>query len=661
MSKFLFRIFVLPGLLLLMALSACSLAEDVTPPPGFVPTQSSTSEPVSLMLPSALPDLSYGATIYAEKCAACHGISGRGDGADAANLPVAPPAIGLADLSRAAKPVDWFKVVQNGQIDQGMPGFSGSLDSGQIWNVVSYTLSLSATQQQIQSGQTVYQQACQICHGITGAGSVAKAKINPLSDPAYQAQHSLQEFYQTLNRGVGADMPAYASLSEDQRWAVLAYVRTLAIKPNNDSAVAAAGGVSTQTPVAVGLATTPSTAVVGTLLTQPATAGSQSTPLAITPLAITPLAITGQAAILGKVVNSSSGQIPAGLKVTLQNTDGTKQTEIASGSVQSDGSYSFPNVPIVTGWTYLVSVKYNNQAFNSDLIRASDLQPGGQVTTVVNIYDSSTDASILSADRLHVILDFSNPGIMQVVELFIISNPTNRVIVPSQPGQPVLKFTLPAGASNLQFQDGVLGDRFVQTSDGFGDTQSVLPGSASHQVLFAYELPYQDGAALKLLVNLPVQTAMVMVPAGRIKVDSSQLVDTGQRSTQGVSLELYASGSLASGSSLFMTISNSTGGGLLGGGSTSLIIAVIIFLLAVLTGVALILRQRNNRSVLEAAVPSESNSGSRSDDTMDSLMDGIIALDDMYQDGELPEEAYLKRRKELKGRLRILSESQKKP
>ncbi len=32
-------------------------------------------------------------------------------------------------------------------------------------------------------------------------------------------------------------------------------------------------------------------------------------------------------------------------------------------------------------------------------------------------------------------------------------------------------------------------------------------------------------------------------------------------------------------------------------------------------------------------------------------MDAIIALDDLYQAGQLPEDAYLKRRAELKARL----------
>jgi hypothetical protein len=44
-------------------------------------------------------------------------------------------------------------------------------------------------------------------------------------------------------------------------------------------------------------------------------------------------------------------------------------------------------------------------------------------------------------------------------------------------------------------------------------------------------------------------------------------------------------------------------------------------------------------------------------DSAESLMDAIIALDDLYQAGQLPEEAYQKRRDEMKARLKdILGE-----
>jgi hypothetical protein len=39
-------------------------------------------------------------------------------------------------------------------------------------------------------------------------------------------------------------------------------------------------------------------------------------------------------------------------------------------------------------------------------------------------------------------------------------------------------------------------------------------------------------------------------------------------------------------------------------------------------------------------------------DSPENLMDAILALDDLYKDGKLPEAAYLERRAELKQRLK---------
>jgi hypothetical protein len=53
----------------------------------------------------------------------------------------------------------------------------------------------------------------------------------------------------------------------------------------------------------------------------------------------------------------------------------------------------------------------------------------------------------------------------------------------------VITFQLPDGASNLMVKGGSLGGRFVSTSDGFGDTQGIPPGTGT-QILFSYDLPY---------------------------------------------------------------------------------------------------------------------------------------------------------------------------
>lgn len=75
-----------------------------------------------------------GASIYAAKCAKCHGTSGEGKGSH-------PPL--RSEKMRTAAPgeLEWF--ITHGNRLHGMPGF-GSLPEEQRWQLVSYIKSLNA-------------------------------------------------------------------------------------------------------------------------------------------------------------------------------------------------------------------------------------------------------------------------------------------------------------------------------------------------------------------------------------------------------------------------------------------------------------------------------------------------------------------------------------
>ena len=83
-------------------LTACNftLAEDVTPPPGYIPpTPMPTLGP---LYPAQAPSVETGAAIYFEKCAPCHGETGLGDGEQGIQLGVTVRAFGLPEIARAA-------------------------------------------------------------------------------------------------------------------------------------------------------------------------------------------------------------------------------------------------------------------------------------------------------------------------------------------------------------------------------------------------------------------------------------------------------------------------------------------------------------------------------------------------------------------------------
>ena len=120
-----------------------------------------------------------------------------------------------------------------------------------------------------------------------------------------------------------------------------------------------------------------------------------------------------------------------------------------------------------------------------------------------------------------------------MIELYIISNPGDKTVVPAADGQPAVTFKLPAGATNLEFQDGALGGRYIQTADGFGDTAPVRPGAGAYQVLFAYEMPYDRKLDLAQPISMPVGAVVILVPEGSIKIKSDLVQDEGVRDVQG--------------------------------------------------------------------------------------------------------------------------------
>jgi mono/diheme cytochrome c family protein len=87
-------------------------------------------------------------------------------------------------------------------------------------------------------GQTLYQQNCLACHGPAGLGDgPAGLMMNPR--PADLQQHMIPgvhtdgQIFEWISDGYpGSVMPAFAgTLTEEERWHVLNYIRTLVPNP----------------------------------------------------------------------------------------------------------------------------------------------------------------------------------------------------------------------------------------------------------------------------------------------------------------------------------------------------------------------------------------------------------------------------------------------
>ncbi len=626
--------------LILTACSSFSLAEDITPPPGSnvqapLTTQASTAGPSYPLMP---PNPVSGAPIYLEKCAPCHGQTGLGDGPQASQLPNPPVALGAVQVARESTPSEWYNVVTQGNLERFMPPFT-SLTERQRWDVVAYAYTLSVSPEALSQGEQLYQENCAGCHGPDGEGGgpqAADLSAEPVNftDQAYMSEKSGADLFEAISSGVGADMPAYADqLNSDERWALADYLRSLtfsAARAGEPSAEQAAADATAQT---------------GGDATQAAGEG--------TPVAELPGSITGS--VSGTVINASGGETPDDLQITLHGFDNMEETLTLSTTVQSDGSYLFPEVEMPAGRAFISSTEYGQAIYGSDVAVAE--QGKDNVDLPLPIYESTTDPSVLSVDRLHIFFEYVEPDTLRVVELFIISNLSNRTLVAPQEGEPVVTYQLPYGAENLLFEDGALGDRFTQTANGFGDNAVIRPGSGQHQVVVSFDMPYQRRLELSQPITLPVNAVVILVPEDGPQVSSSMLQDAGERPVQGVSYRMYTSDRLEAGSELDLTISG-RGRGVLAGLTTSsqgsLIVGLAAFGLALIGAGVWFYRRNQVGPEVELAGQAEVERAILSDtlpDDPDTLMDAIIALDDLYQAGDLPEAAYRQRRAELKNRL----------
>jgi hypothetical protein len=349
---------------------------------------------------------------------------------------------------------------------------------------------------------------------------------------------------------------------------------------------------------------------------------------------------------------SDGTPLPAGLTVTLMGYDGMTQTLTQTAPVGADGGYAFPAVENIAGRVFIAEVTYNNMSFNSDIAHPSDA--GEKIDLPITLYKTSSDAAQLEIDRMHVFFDFSVPGTVQVVELVLVSNLGESVVVPTAEGQPVLTFDLPEGATNLQFQDSVLGERFIATATGFGDTQSIAPGVGAHQVLFAYDLPYERKLALSLPIGLPVNAAIVMLPVNGTRLQSDQLTDSGTRPVENMTFQAFSSEALPAGSTLKLTITGkpkTEDAGVAAGSTTGIIIAAGVLGRALVAAGAWMYTKSRRQPV---AAPEAAGEAAGAEADADSLIDAIAALDDQFHAGKIPEPAYRERRAEMKAQLRRL-------
>jgi mono/diheme cytochrome c family protein len=235
---------LLPIIFFVYLLAACaaprSLPGGPTPIPTLIPATAPVHDPgedtkvtfTILSYPARPPSSAQGQHLYQTQCSSCHGEDGKG---------VVPGARDFNDLDymRGETPASFYAAVTEGRGE--MPSFLNILSSDERWDVVFYMWRFSTSTETLASGKSIYNENCEACHGENGVGEVLGAA--DFTDLRFVDDQAPRDFYLTLTQGKGS-MPAFQGrLSQDERWAVIDYLRTFSYDPALPGETAAEPGV----------------------------------------------------------------------------------------------------------------------------------------------------------------------------------------------------------------------------------------------------------------------------------------------------------------------------------------------------------------------------------------------------------------------------------
>ena len=144
-----------------------------------------------------------------------------------------PPRAGQAQLAEQSQ---LLKTTISQQADAGKVAQIAHALANQL--LTTYPVPIAPkTAPDVGRGAALYQEQCVVCHGVSGQGDgPAAAQLDPppiaFTDAERARSRSLYSLYEAISQGVGGTaMPAFPSLSSEDRWALSFYIGTLAYEP----------------------------------------------------------------------------------------------------------------------------------------------------------------------------------------------------------------------------------------------------------------------------------------------------------------------------------------------------------------------------------------------------------------------------------------------
>lgn len=239
----------------------------------------------------------------------------------------------------------------------------------------------------------------------------------------------------------------------------------------------------------------------------------------------------GQGTITGKLLNGTHDNAPvANFTVTLQDTVDTRAKDAATAKTDAQGRFTFTGLDVSGVDLYSVYTHFQGGIYSTQPVQFGDTSTQQLSLTV---YDAAkNDANIsIKVTTLLVREPLQRNGLIGIGEFVTFTNTGKTAFIGqatpvNNDPHTLLRFALPAGATNVTLGVGFVNAQATSVPTGFSATATVPPGDT--QFAFAYDVPYRGtDYTLPYESVYPTQQVITLVPP-------DIFVDDGDYSAQGI-------------------------------------------------------------------------------------------------------------------------------
>ncbi len=348
----------------------------------------------------------------------------------------------------------------------------------------------------------------------------------------------------------------------------------------------------------------------------------------------------GRGIIEGQVINETEGgSSVADTDVTLKTYLNEAELGPTTTKTDGEGHFVFDGLSTESGYSYQVILTFQEAEYYSEWLTFNEGETSKSVEVIV--YDATTSDEAIKVIMSHTVI-YIEEGSLWVEEYSLFVNEADRTYIGSKEiaegTRETLRFSLPTEATELQPGSGLMECCIYSREDGFVDTMPVLPGSK--EVIYAYQVNYSSGAyTFSRRVNYSTANYNLLVQGEGTKVANDQLTTEEPLDIEGTLFQHVSGSELVPGGTLEISISglpqtNNQG--------TALWVMLALVVLGGGFGFSYRLRKRRLQSV-------------KSEDSLDQKRQNILVelaqLDDDFENGKIPEDAYRRLRVAKKAQL----------